>query len=154
MTTRHLAAILAADRSSRSSPASSILVWGKEFNDFALKPYTAGALIAMPPGTAHFVRSKQQESDRPSGMPDWRCLAASFGQTVTSSLLRHWTMIGVGSVLRPVWALARRAGDRRQSNQGTVLTHRFDEAIRRYRRAGHVSGRQPADGRELDAPVK
>ena len=35
---------------------------GKEFNDSALKPYTAGALIAMPPGTAHFVRSKQQET--------------------------------------------------------------------------------------------
>ena len=35
---------------------------GKEFNDSALKPYTAGALIAMPPGTAHFVRTKQQEA--------------------------------------------------------------------------------------------
>jgi hypothetical protein len=27
--------------------------------------------------------------------------ATSFGQTVTSSLLRHWTMIGVESVLSP-----------------------------------------------------
>jgi quercetin dioxygenase-like cupin family protein len=35
---------------------------GKEFNDSALKPYTAGALIAMQPGTAHFVRTKQQET--------------------------------------------------------------------------------------------
>jgi hypothetical protein len=29
-------------------------------------------------------------------------LATSFGQTVTSSLFRHWTMIGTESVLRPV----------------------------------------------------
>jgi len=29
-------------------------------------------------------------------------LAKSFGQTVTSSFLRHWTMIGTNSVLRPV----------------------------------------------------
>ena len=28
-------------------------------------------------------------------------LATSLGQTVTSSLLRHWTMIGTASVLRP-----------------------------------------------------
>jgi quercetin dioxygenase-like cupin family protein len=35
---------------------------GKEFNDSALKPYTAGALVAMPPGIAHFVRTKQQET--------------------------------------------------------------------------------------------
>jgi hypothetical protein len=29
-------------------------------------------------------------------------LAKSFGQTVTSSFLRHWTIIGTNSVLRPV----------------------------------------------------
>jgi hypothetical protein len=28
--------------------------------------------------------------------------AKSFGQRVTSSFLRHWTMIGIESVLRPV----------------------------------------------------
>jgi hypothetical protein len=28
-------------------------------------------------------------------------LAKSFGQTVTNSFLRHWTMIGTNSVLRP-----------------------------------------------------
>jgi quercetin dioxygenase-like cupin family protein len=33
---------------------------GKEFNESQLKPYTAGALIAMPPGMEHFVRTKQE----------------------------------------------------------------------------------------------
>ena len=33
---------------------------GKEFNEAQLKPYTAGGLIAMPPGTEHFVRTKQE----------------------------------------------------------------------------------------------
>ena len=31
-------------------------------------------------------------------------LAMSFGQTVTSSFLRHWTMIGTESVLSPLWS--------------------------------------------------
>ena len=33
---------------------------GKEFNEAQMKPYTAGGLIAMPPGTEHFVRTKQE----------------------------------------------------------------------------------------------
>jgi hypothetical protein len=46
---------------------------------------------------------------RPVEYDDWiaqachteEAWATSFGQTVTSSLLRHWTMIGVESVLSP-----------------------------------------------------
>ena len=46
----------------------------------------------------------------PSGSGDWvaqachtvEALATFFGQTVTSSLFRHWTMIGMESVLSPV----------------------------------------------------
>jgi quercetin dioxygenase-like cupin family protein len=33
---------------------------GKEFNEAQTKPYTAGGLIAMPPGTEHFVHTKQE----------------------------------------------------------------------------------------------
>jgi quercetin dioxygenase-like cupin family protein len=33
---------------------------GKEFNQAQLKPYTAGGLVAMPPGTEHFVETKQE----------------------------------------------------------------------------------------------
>ena len=33
---------------------------GKEYNEAQLKSYTAGGLIAMPPGTEHFVRTKQE----------------------------------------------------------------------------------------------
>ena len=38
--------------------------------------------------------------------------------------------------------MARRAGDGRQPDQGAVLAHRPDEAARRHRRAGDVSGRR------------
>ena len=48
---------------------------------------------------------------------------------------------------RPV---ARRAGDRGQPDQGAVLAHRPDEAARRHRRAGDVSRRRAAQGRQLD----
>src|SRR5262245_16234111 len=41
--------------------------------------------------------------------------------------------------------LACGAGDDRQPDSGTVLAHRFDEAIRRHRRSSHVSGRRPAE---------
>ena len=34
---------------------------GKEFNEAQLKPYTAGGLIAMPPGMEHFVRTKTRD---------------------------------------------------------------------------------------------
>ena len=47
--------------------------------------------------------------------------------------------------------LGRGAGLRRQPDQGPVLAHRPDEAACRHRRAGDVSGRQPAEGRRLDA---
>ena len=43
--------------------------------------------------------------------------------------------------------LARRAGDHRQPDQGTVLAHRPHEAACRHRRAGDVSGRSAAEGR-------
>jgi quercetin dioxygenase-like cupin family protein len=33
---------------------------GKEYNEAQLKPYTAGGLVAMPPGTEHFVQTKQE----------------------------------------------------------------------------------------------
>jgi quercetin dioxygenase-like cupin family protein len=33
---------------------------GKEVNEAQAKPYAAGALIAMPPGTEHFVHTKQE----------------------------------------------------------------------------------------------
>jgi quercetin dioxygenase-like cupin family protein len=33
---------------------------GKEFNQAQLKPYSAGGLIAMPPGTEHFAETKQE----------------------------------------------------------------------------------------------
>jgi len=33
---------------------------GKEYNEAQLKPYTAGGLIAMSPGTEHFVQTKQE----------------------------------------------------------------------------------------------
>ncbi len=33
---------------------------GKEFDASKTKPYTAGGLIAMPPGTEHFVHTKQE----------------------------------------------------------------------------------------------
>ena len=57
-----------------------------------------------------------------------------------------------GRVSRPSGrAMARGAGDARQQDQGTLLAHRPDEAARRHRRAGDVSGRRPAQGRELDA---
>jgi quercetin dioxygenase-like cupin family protein len=32
---------------------------GKEYNEAQLKPFTAGGLVAMPPGTEHFVQTKQ-----------------------------------------------------------------------------------------------
>ena len=47
--------------------------------------------------------------------------------------------------------LARGAGDARQQYQGAVLAHRPDEAARRHRRAGDVSGRRAAQGGGLDA---
>ena len=46
--------------------------------------------------------------------------------------------------------VARRAGDGRQPDQGAVLAHRPHEAARRHRRAGDVSGRRAAQGRQLD----
>ena len=46
--------------------------------------------------------------------------------------------------------VARRARHRRQPDQGAVLAHRPDEAARRHRRAGDVSGRRAAQGRRLD----
>lgn len=33
---------------------------GKEFNEAQTKPYTAGGLVAMPPGTEHFVWTNQE----------------------------------------------------------------------------------------------
>lgn len=33
---------------------------GKDFDESKLKPYKAGALIAMPPGMEHFVSTKQE----------------------------------------------------------------------------------------------
>ena len=47
--------------------------------------------------------------------------------------------------------LARGARHRRQPDQGPLLAHRPDEAAGRHRRAGHVSGRRRAEGRQLDA---
>ena len=38
----------------------------------------------------------------------------------------------------------------RQPDQGSLLPHRSDEEARRHRRAGNVSGRQPAESRQLD----
>ena len=46
--------------------------------------------------------------------------------------------------------VARRARQRRQPDQGPLLAHRPDEEARRHRCAGNVSGRQPAQGRQLD----
>ena len=48
-------------------------------------------------------------------------------------------------------ALACSARDTRLQYQGTVLAHRHDEAARRHRRAGPVSGWAAAQGRRLDA---
>ena len=47
--------------------------------------------------------------------------------------------------------LGRGAGLRRQPDQGPVLAHRPDEAARRHRCAGDVSGRRAAEGGRLDA---
>ena len=46
--------------------------------------------------------------------------------------------------------VARRSRLRRQPDQGPVLAHRPDEEARRHRRAGDVSGRRAAQGRQLD----
>ena len=46
--------------------------------------------------------------------------------------------------------MARRAGLRRQPDQGPLLAHRPDEETCRHRRAGDVSGRRRAEGRQLD----
>ena len=46
--------------------------------------------------------------------------------------------------------MARRPGLRRQPDQGPLLAHRPDEEARRHRRAGDVSGRRAAEGRQLD----
>ena len=43
-----------------------------------------------------------------------------------------------------------RAGDARQQRQGAVLAHRPHEKACRHRRAGHVSGRRPAQSGGLD----
>ena len=53
----------------------------------------------------------------------------------------------LGKAGRP---LDRGARHGRQPDQGAVLAHRPDEAARRHRRAGDVSGRRPAEGRQLD----
>ena len=44
---------------------------GKEYNDAQLKPYTAGGLIAMPPGTEHFVQTKQETVIQISTQGPW-----------------------------------------------------------------------------------
>ena len=46
--------------------------------------------------------------------------------------------------------MARRSRLHRQPDQGALLAHRPDEEIRQHRRAGNVSGRQPAQSRQLD----
>ena len=46
--------------------------------------------------------------------------------------------------------MARRSRLHRQPDQGPLLPHRPDEEVRQYRRAGNVSGRQPAQGGQLD----
>ena len=46
--------------------------------------------------------------------------------------------------------MARRSRLRRQPDQGALLPHRPDEEIRQHRRAGNVSGRQPAQSGQLD----
>ena len=46
--------------------------------------------------------------------------------------------------------MARRSRLRRQPDQGALLAHRPDEEARRHRRAGDVSGRRRAEGRQLD----
>ena len=44
---------------------------GKEFNEAQLKPYAAGGLIAMPPGTEHYVRTKQETVIQISTIGPW-----------------------------------------------------------------------------------
>ena len=46
--------------------------------------------------------------------------------------------------------VARRARLHRQPDQGPLLAYRSDEEIRQYRRAGDVSGRQPAESGQLE----
>ena len=56
-----------------------------------------------------------------------------------------------GRVSRPARRqMARRSRLRRQPDQGALLAHRPDEEVRRHRRAGDVSGRRAAQGRQLD----
>jgi quercetin dioxygenase-like cupin family protein len=44
---------------------------GKEFDVSKTKPYTAGGLIAMPPGTEHFVHTKQETVVQISTQGPW-----------------------------------------------------------------------------------
>jgi quercetin dioxygenase-like cupin family protein len=44
---------------------------GKEFDVSKTKPYTAGGLIAMPPGTEHFVHTKQETVIQISTQGPW-----------------------------------------------------------------------------------
>jgi quercetin dioxygenase-like cupin family protein len=44
---------------------------GKEFDVSKTKPYTAGGLIAMPPGTEHFVHTKQETVIQISTLGPW-----------------------------------------------------------------------------------
>jgi hypothetical protein len=78
------------------------------------------------PSFEHFVSEREQRRLACTARPRWcllsdqfgfehlhtrythcerhtaEALAKSFGQIVTSSFLRHWTIIGTNSVLRPV----------------------------------------------------
>ena len=70
-----------------------------------------------------------------------------MGELIKQNGAVNGTVEYLGKIERQV---DRRAGDRRQPDQGPVLAHRPDEAARRHRHPGDVSGRRGAQGRRLD----